>query len=69
MNGDTPRNFVRGYDAIQVDLALRRDFPVTERLKLQFRAEAFNVFNHPQFGAIDGTSRMVLGSLGGRLQH
>jgi Carboxypeptidase regulatory-like domain/TonB dependent receptor len=55
VNGDTPRNFVRGFGASQVDMAVRRDFSFNERLKLQFRAEAFNVFNHPQFGAIDGT--------------
>jgi hypothetical protein len=53
VNGDVPRNFLRGYDAIQLDTALRRDFPITERLNLQFRAEAFNVFNHPQFAAFD----------------
>jgi hypothetical protein len=55
VNGDAPRNFVRGFGAFQVDMAVRRDFSITERTKLQFRAEAFNAFNHPQFGAIDGT--------------
>ena len=48
--GDAPRNFVRGFGAWQMDLALRREFPIYERLKLQFRAEAFNIFNHPNFG-------------------
>ncbi len=37
-----------------MDLAVRREFPIYESLKLQFRAEAFNVFNHPNFGAING---------------
>ncbi len=51
--GNAPRNFARGFGAWQMDLAVRRDFPIHERLKLQFRAEAFNIFNHPNFGTID----------------
>jgi hypothetical protein len=51
--GDAPRNFIRGFDAWQMDLAGRREFPIYERLKLQFRAEAFNVLNHPSFGYIN----------------
>jgi hypothetical protein len=50
--GDVPRNFAKGFDAVQMDLAVRREFPIHESLKLQFRAEAFNIFNHPNFGAI-----------------
>ena len=53
--GDAPRNFVRGFGAWQMDFAVRREFPLYERLRLQFRAEAFNVFNHPNFGKIDPT--------------
>jgi hypothetical protein len=52
--GDTPRNFARGFGAYQMDLAVRREFPIHERLKLQFRAEAFNLFNHPNLGFING---------------
>ena len=51
--GNAPRNFVYGFRVWQMDLAIRREFPIHERLKLQFRAEAFNVFNHPNFGTID----------------
>lgn len=51
--GNAPRNFVRGFGAWQMDLAVRRDFPIHEQLKLQFRAEAFNIFNHPSFGIIN----------------
>jgi carboxypeptidase family protein len=53
--GNAPRNFVRGFGAWQIDMALRREFPIHERLKLQFRAEAFNIFNHPSFGQIDSS--------------
>jgi hypothetical protein len=51
--GDAPRNFVRGFGAWQMDLALRREFFLNERVRLQFRTEAFNLFNHPNFGSID----------------
>jgi hypothetical protein len=51
--GNAPRNFVRGFGAWQMDFAVRREFPIHERLRLQFRAEAFNVFNHPNFGLVD----------------
>jgi Carboxypeptidase regulatory-like domain/TonB dependent receptor/TonB-dependent Receptor Plug Domain len=51
--GDAPRNFTRGFGAWQMDLALRRELRIYERLKLQFRAEAFNLFNHPNFGIVN----------------
>jgi len=35
------------------DAALLKDFPVKERIKIQFRAEFFNAFNHVMFGAPD----------------
>jgi hypothetical protein len=47
--GSLGRNILRGFGFHQVDLALRRQFSVTERFKIQFRAEAFNLFNHPNF--------------------
>jgi hypothetical protein len=51
VEGDVPRNSARGFDAAQLDPAIRRDFPIHERLGLEFRAEAFNILNHPQFGS------------------
>lgn len=54
-NGNAPRNFVRGFGANQIDLAARRTFPITEQVKLQFRAESFNILNHPNFGYIQPT--------------
>jgi hypothetical protein len=50
--GDFPRNGLRSpYSVDQTDLALRRRFILTERVNLNLRAEYFNVFNHPMFGA------------------
>ena len=48
--GNAPRNFLRGFGFTQWDLAVHRNFPIHESLKLQFRAEMFNVLNHPNFG-------------------
>ena len=47
--GNVGRNQLRGFPFSQVDLALRRAFRPHERLRLSFRAEAFNVLNHPNF--------------------
>ncbi len=47
--GDFGRNALRGFGAWQIDFALHRTFRLTERAALQFRAEAFNVLNHPNF--------------------
>jgi hypothetical protein len=49
--GNLGRNALRGFGATQWDLAVHRDFPIHESLKLQFRAELFNVLNHPNFGS------------------
>jgi hypothetical protein len=46
---------VRGFGAWQINLAVRREFPIHDKVRLQFRAEAFNVLNHPNFGQIDPT--------------
>ena len=52
--GDLGRNTLRGFGAIQWDFSLHREFPLRESLKLQFRSEMFNVFNHPNFGPPNG---------------
>ena len=52
--GTTPRNFLRGFGAAQWDFAAHRDFPIHDSVRLQFRAEMFNVLNHPNFGPPSG---------------
>jgi hypothetical protein len=49
-SGNAPRNFVRGFGEFQMNLAARRDFHIRENVSLQFRAEAFNILNRPNFG-------------------
>ena len=51
--GNAPRNFARGFGVWQMNFAVRREFPIYEKLKIQFRAEAFNIFNHPNFGIVN----------------
>jgi hypothetical protein len=51
--GNAPRNFVRGFGSDEINLAARRTFRLSEQTKISFRAEGFNVLNHPSFGRID----------------
>lgn len=48
--GNLSRNALRAFGASQWDFAVHRDFSVYESMKLQFRAEMFNLLNHPNFG-------------------
>jgi hypothetical protein len=52
VQGDLSRDALRGFSAWQEDLAIRREFPIHEGINLLFRAEAFNIFNHPLFGDV-----------------
>jgi hypothetical protein len=47
--GTTGRNILRGPGAINDDLSLSRYFPISERFRLQLRAEGFNMTNTPHF--------------------
>ncbi len=48
--GTLGRNVLRGFRFFQTDLGLARRFDLTDALKLEFKAEFFNLFNHPNFG-------------------
>jgi hypothetical protein len=52
--GTLGRNTLRGFSIYQIDLALRRQINLTEKWKLQLRAEFFNIFNHPNFADPSG---------------
>jgi hypothetical protein len=58
------RNALRGYSFNQLDFAIRRQFGITEKMKLQWRIDLFNIFNHPNFGVVDSD----LGPFGPPLQ-
>jgi carboxypeptidase family protein len=47
--GDANRRFFHGPGVNNFDFALLKDTAITEGVKLQFRAEFFNIFNHAQF--------------------
>jgi outer membrane receptor protein involved in Fe transport len=47
--GNFGRNVLRGFGAWQMDFAIHRKFEFSERTSLEFRAEAFNILNHPNF--------------------
>jgi hypothetical protein len=51
--GTTPRDFFRGPGRTNLDIAMAKTTAITERLKFEFRVEAFNVFNHAEFANPD----------------
>lgn len=52
--GNTPRNIARNPHQINFDMALYKHFKVNEHAAFEFRTEAFNVFNHTEWGYIGG---------------
>ena len=48
--GNLGRNAVRGPGHWQIDPALSKRFAINERIGTTFRAEAFNIFNHAEYG-------------------
>ncbi|MGI8958327.1 MAG: carboxypeptidase regulatory-like domain-containing protein [Bryobacteraceae bacterium] len=53
--GNTGRNILIGPGLVDIDVSLAKSIPLTETIKVQFRAEAFNALNHPNFGLPSGT--------------
>lgn len=55
--GNAAINVFRGPGINNWDVAAFKNIPLHERLKLQFRWELYNVFNHTQFTAVDTAAR------------
>ena len=51
--GNAANGTIRGPGDAAFNVSLLKTFPIVERLSAQFRAEAFNVFNHPSFSNVD----------------
>jgi hypothetical protein len=47
--GSSPRNLLRNPTYFNLDMGLQRNFSITERMRFQFRAEAFNLPNNVHF--------------------
>ena len=60
--GNLGRNALRGSDFVWSDFYLTKWFPLTERVKLRFDTQFFNVFNHPNFAL----PSMVLAGIPGK---
>ena len=60
--GNLGRNALRGPNFFWSDMYITKWFPITERLKMRFDAQFFNVFNHPNFGL----PSMVLAGIPGK---
>jgi len=60
--GDMRRNTVIGPGLADLDIALEKDFRMTERISTTFRAEAFNIINHTNYGLPNTTALTASGA-------
>ena len=47
--GNLRRNALRGPNMYQLDLTLAKKFPINETKNIEFRAECYNILNHPEY--------------------
>ena len=60
--GNAGRNTLTGPGLIDFDMSLVKNTRVSEKFNVQFRAEAFNIFNHPNFATPTNPNRQVFNS-------
>jgi len=66
--GTLGRNYVRNPGFWALNTAVQRSFPIREQLHLIFRAEAFNILNHPNLGFPNtGLSNSTFGELANQI--
>ena len=56
MAGITRNVIYRGPGTDNWDMTLAKSIPITERIKFQLRCEAYNIFNHVSFNAVQNTA-------------
>ena len=61
--GTSGRNSVIGPGLVNLDFSLFKNIPIHESLKAQFRAEFFNIINHPNFNS-PNDNRVIMDSNG-----
>jgi len=64
--GTLGRNRFAGFGATQIDTSVARRFSLMEKVNLQFRADLFNVLNHPNFSTADPFAQFPAGPAFGR---
>ena len=55
--GNAPKDVFRGPGVNDWDTSLFKNFPIHERMRGQFRVEAYNVFNHTQFNGVNTSAQ------------
>ena len=60
--GNSGRNSLRNPGRWNIDMAMFKHFVIKESMAIEFRAEAFNIFNHTEFGPLGGDQGGAAGS-------
>ena len=60
--GDLGRYIANGPGMFEIDTSLQKRFRISERLALNFRAAAYNLFNHPVYSSPSGSIGSLTGS-------
>jgi hypothetical protein len=65
--GNASRNMIRRPGVINSDLAFFKNIRLREKLRLQFRWETYNLFNHTNFSDVDTSLTLTLNTATGQV--